>query len=65
MGNPPTYNIFDEDGKFVESLDMSRYQCRGSKTGEIGEMCGGCVACLLKQAEFYGYTIKEDKEDGQ
>lgn len=51
-----TYIQFlDDDGNVVEELLFEKEEfCYGSRTGEIGSMCGGCAACLAMQAEHCG-----------
>lgn len=47
-----------ETNEFCQSLDMNDYQCYGiSGRLPINEACGGCVGCLLAQAEYWGYKI--------
>ena len=51
--------VTDEDGKTVAILDPdAKTNCAGSGNGATSEMCGGCDACLLRQAEYSGFSTE-------
>jgi len=48
------YQFYD-NGKIIQELDMSDYQCFAIKGRvSINEACGGCVGCMLEQAMYGG-----------
>jgi hypothetical protein len=59
-----TVRVLDpESKKVLQTLDMNQWQCQGILGGlPINEACGGCVGCILAEAVFYEYEIKEDHD---
>lgn len=48
--------VLDEHGGIVIELDPEQSDCKGYTPNDL---CGGCDACLLKQAVHYGYRLAE------
>jgi len=44
-----TARLIEEKRKLQEQVNQ--FECEGCRTGEMGAYCGGCVGCLMRQAE--------------
>jgi hypothetical protein len=55
--------MLDEDGRVLNEMDYDEdATCWGSRTGAIGELCGGCCRCIEMQMAHYGtrYEIVDE-----
>jgi hypothetical protein len=48
--------VLADDGEVIHVLDPDNSSC---KAACIGEYCGGCDMCLMMQAQFYGYELRD------
>ena len=61
----PIYQILDPDTEEVLQELTPDYGCYGANYGCDNERCGGCTDCLLMQARYYGYKIREVEADNE
>lgn len=52
-----TTRLIEEKRKLQDKVNQ--FECRGCQTGEMGEYCGGCVGCLMRQAEHHMHLLEK------
>ena len=69
--NDQTPRLIEENNKFREQTSrlveekrkltdqVNGYECRGVKTGEMGEYCGGCLGCIQMQTDHALYETSD------